>query len=48
MIARVIVEPRADVYTRPGMHEMPVRYYGAEDMAAAEAAFHVTPPAPPR
>jgi NAD(P)-dependent dehydrogenase (short-subunit alcohol dehydrogenase family) len=44
VIADVIERPQADVYTRPGMREMVVRYYAAEDMAAAEAQ----PPGPPR
>jgi NAD(P)-dependent dehydrogenase (short-subunit alcohol dehydrogenase family) len=37
VIAGVIEEPRADVYTRPGLREMAARYFAAEDMAAAEA-----------
>ncbi len=37
VIAGVIEEPRADVYTRPGLREMAARYFAAEDMAAAES-----------
>lgn len=40
----VIRHPRADVYTRPGSREMVARYFSAEDMAEAEAAF--TPQVP--
>jgi NADP-dependent 3-hydroxy acid dehydrogenase YdfG len=36
VIADVLENPRADVYTRPGAQEMVVRYYAAEDMGAAE------------
>ena len=46
MIAGVIDQPRADVYTRPGAREMVVAYYAAEDMGAAEqklAAFMMPP-----
>jgi len=37
VIAEVIMHPRADVYTRPGMRDWVVSYYAAEDMGAAEA-----------
>ena len=37
VITDVIEHPRADVYTRPGMHEIAVAYYAAQDMAAFEA-----------
>jgi hypothetical protein len=37
VIAGVIAEPRADVYTFPGAREMVARYFAAEDMGAAEA-----------
>jgi NAD(P)-dependent dehydrogenase (short-subunit alcohol dehydrogenase family) len=47
VIARTILEPAADVYTRPGMREMAARYYGADDMGAIEAEFTMRP-APPR
>jgi NADP-dependent 3-hydroxy acid dehydrogenase YdfG len=36
VIAGVIEEPRADVYTRAGMREMAAAYFAAEDMGAAE------------
>ena len=39
VIARTILSPAADVYTRDGMRAMAARYYGAEDMAAVEAEF---------
>ena len=45
MIAEVITQPRADVYTRPGMREMIAAYYAAEDMGATEAGLR--PPAKP-
>jgi hypothetical protein len=35
----VVRHPRADVYTRPGLRDVVVRYFSAEDMAEAEAAF---------
>jgi len=35
----LVREPQADAYTRPGMREMVVRYYSAEDMAEVEATF---------
>lgn len=39
VIADAIENPRADVYTREGARQMVAGYFGAEDMAAAEAAF---------
>jgi NADP-dependent 3-hydroxy acid dehydrogenase YdfG len=36
VILDLIVHPRADVYTRPGMREWAASYYAAEDMAAVE------------
>ncbi|HEY0710182.1 MAG TPA: SDR family oxidoreductase [Polyangia bacterium] len=36
VIADLIAEPRADVYTRPGAQEMVVRYFSAPDMGAIE------------
>ena len=39
VIAQAIAEPVADVYTRPGMRDMALRYFGADDMAEAEKAF---------
>ncbi|HVU03448.1 MAG TPA: SDR family oxidoreductase [Polyangiaceae bacterium] len=39
VIADVIENPRADVYTRPGAREMVAGYYGAPDMAEAEKNF---------
>ena len=36
VIAGVIREPRADVYTRPEARELVASYYAAEDMGAAE------------
>ena len=36
VIAGVIREPRADVYTRPGAKELVLQYLGAEDMGVAE------------
>jgi NADP-dependent 3-hydroxy acid dehydrogenase YdfG len=41
----VVRNPRADVYTRPGLREMVVGYFSAEDMAAAEARFTPLVPA---
>ena len=43
VIAALIENPRADVYTRPDLKAQVVAYYGAEDMAAAE----VPPPGAP-
>jgi NADP-dependent 3-hydroxy acid dehydrogenase YdfG len=48
VIAGVIEKPRADVYTRPGMREMAVRYFAAEDMAAIEAEPPFTAASRPR
>jgi NADP-dependent 3-hydroxy acid dehydrogenase YdfG len=39
VIAGVMADPRADVYTRPGAREQVVGYYAAEDMAAFERAL---------
>ncbi len=36
VLASVIAEPRADVYTRPQSKQLVLSYYGAEDMAEAE------------
>ncbi|MGZ3419715.1 MAG: SDR family oxidoreductase [Polyangiales bacterium] len=36
VIAGVLENPRADVYTRPGAQQMIVAYYAAEDMGLAE------------
>jgi len=44
VIAGVIAEPRADVYTFPGAREMVARYYAAEDMAVVEAQMVMTLP----
>ena len=43
VIADAIDTPRADVYTREGARQMVAGYFGAEDMAAAEAAFGPPP-----
>ena len=37
VIASVIEQPRADVYTRPEAHRLVAGYYAAEDMGAAES-----------
>src|SRR5581483_10098130 len=49
VIARVIEEPRADVYTRPVYRELVARYFGAEDMGAVESQppFAQAPPVSP-
>ena len=39
VIASVIEEPRADVYTRDGAQQTIAAYFAAEDMGAAERAF---------
>ncbi len=39
VIAGVIEQPRADVYTRPQFHQQVAAYYAAEDLGAAEAAM---------
>ena len=44
VIAGVIDEPRADVYTAPDAQQMVVGYFAAEDMAAVEARIAFTPP----
>jgi len=46
VIADLLEQPRADVYTRPGAQQSVVRYYAAEDMASAEQemAFVLPPP----
>ena len=44
VIADVIERPRADVYTRPAFREQVLAYYGADDMAAAEARMAMPPP----
>jgi short-subunit dehydrogenase len=43
VIARTILSPAADVYTRDGMRQMAARYYGADDMAAVEAELAIRP-----
>ena len=44
VIAEVIANPRADVYTRAGAQKMVVDYYAAPDMAEAEAKSSFMPP----
>jgi len=39
----LVHEPRADVYSRPGMRERIASYYAAEDMAEVEATFMPLP-----
>jgi NAD(P)-dependent dehydrogenase (short-subunit alcohol dehydrogenase family) len=46
VIAGVIDQPRADVYTRPGARELVAAYYAAEDMGAAEQKPPFTMPRP--
>lgn len=46
VIVDVIEHPKADVYTRPGAREMIASYFGAEDMAEAEARIAAGPMAP--
>ncbi len=46
VIAGVIENPRADVYTRPGLKEQVVAYYAAEDVAAVEAKPPFLPSSP--
>jgi NADP-dependent 3-hydroxy acid dehydrogenase YdfG len=41
VIAGVIEQPRADVYTRPQFRDMVVGYFAAEDMAGMEARMGV-------
>jgi len=45
VIVGVILEPRADVYTRPGLQEQVVAYYAAQDMAQMEVWRAPTPAA---
>jgi NAD(P)-dependent dehydrogenase (short-subunit alcohol dehydrogenase family) len=48
VIADVLANPRADVYTRPVYQQMIAAYYAAEDMAAVEARMATGgPPARP-
>jgi len=47
VIAGVIDQPRADVYTRPWAKQVVVDYYAAEDMGRAEQEFQA-PARPPR
>lgn len=46
VIAGVIEQPRADVYTRPEGQRVIAEYYSAADMAEFEARFAMTPPRP--
>jgi NAD(P)-dependent dehydrogenase (short-subunit alcohol dehydrogenase family) len=46
VIAGVIEEPRADVYTQPNGRDTVVAYYGADDMAAFEAQSPFAPRRP--
>ena len=46
-IRELIEHPRADAYTRPGMQQQVVDYFGAEDLAVAESRLAFRPP-PPR
>jgi NAD(P)-dependent dehydrogenase (short-subunit alcohol dehydrogenase family) len=48
VIARTILSPAADVYTREGMRQMAARYYGADDMAVVEAELTLRPAPPAR
>jgi NADP-dependent 3-hydroxy acid dehydrogenase YdfG len=48
VIARTILSPAADVYTRDGMRQMAARYYAAEDMGALEAELATRPAPSPR
>lgn len=48
VIADLIEHPRADVYTRPGLHEQVMAYFGAEDMEVAEGQPPFPAPAAPR
>jgi hypothetical protein len=51
LIVDVIDRPRADVYSRPGLRDQVLAYFGAEDMGAYEAAMPnlpaPSPAAPP-
>ncbi|MBL9014996.1 MAG: SDR family NAD(P)-dependent oxidoreductase [Myxococcales bacterium] len=44
IIADAIARPRAEVFTRPQMHEVQSKYYSAEDIATVEAGFGGPPP----
>ena len=46
VIAGVIEQPRADVYTRPGAQQAVVDYFAAPDMAAHEPSHSLAPPRP--
>jgi NAD(P)-dependent dehydrogenase (short-subunit alcohol dehydrogenase family) len=46
VIAGVIEQPRADVYTRPEAQRLIADYYAAADMAEIEARFAMGPPRP--
>lgn len=46
VVLGVIENPRADVYTLPGMRERVAAYFAAEDMAAAEASLQGPPGVP--
>jgi NAD(P)-dependent dehydrogenase (short-subunit alcohol dehydrogenase family) len=46
VIAELIENPRADVYTRPGYQQQVVAYFGAQDLAAAESQPPFMPPRP--
>jgi NAD(P)-dependent dehydrogenase (short-subunit alcohol dehydrogenase family) len=48
VIADLIEEPRADVYTRPEFQQQVASYYAAEDMAVAESQFMGARPAKTR
>jgi NADP-dependent 3-hydroxy acid dehydrogenase YdfG len=41
VIADLLVHPRAEAYTRPGMREQAAAYYAADDVAAVEARMRV-------
>ena len=47
VIADVIEQPRADVYTRPGRASRVVSYFAAEDMGRAEQEPPFMPARPP-
>jgi NADP-dependent 3-hydroxy acid dehydrogenase YdfG len=44
VIAGVIEQPRADVYTSPGAQQIVANYFAADDMAAVEAQLAFTRP----
>lgn len=44
VIAELIANPRADVYTRPGARQMVAAYFAAEDAAAMESSPPFAPP----